>query len=202
MKVLTDLRGEITMKMLILYVVLIGFILTLPFSSHAQADNSADIEQLTALSNEWMEALQRKDKNRLEQIIHKDFFILGIVDDDSPTNRETWLRNGIEDSDWYDFRYDNINVTTLGDTAIVRSTLDFTAERRSGIIRKVSTTAPLIDVWVKQDGRWQVIRRYPAPWTVKRWADRAIGFLVGIVAMVILMWLWRMRPRRRVATVG
>jgi ketosteroid isomerase-like protein len=182
--------------------VLIGFILILPFSSHAQADNSADAEELIALSNEWMQALQRKDKNRLEQILHKDFFILGMVDDDSPTDRENWLRNGIDNSDWYDFRYDNMHVTSLGDVAVVRSTLDFTAERRSGFIRKVSTTAPLIDVWVRQDGRWQVIRRYAAPWAVKRWADRAVGFLVGAVAAVILAWLWRMRPRRQAAAVG
>jgi len=190
------------MKMLIVYVVLVGFILILPFSSHAQADNSADAEELIALSNEWMQALERKDRNRLEQIIHKDFFILGMVDDDSPTNREQWLKNGIEDSNWLGFHYDNMNVTTLGNTAVVRSTLDFTAERRSGFMRKVSTTAPLIDVWVRQDGRWQVIRRYPAPWTVKRWFDRAVGFLAGMVAMVILTWLWRMRPRRRVTVVG
>jgi len=190
------------MRMLFRYVVLVGFILIPPFSSHAQPDNSADVRELTALSNGWMQALERKDKNRLEQILHKDFFILGMVDDDSPTDREQWLKNGIENSDWLDFRYDNMHVTTLGDAAVIRSTLDFTAERPSGFIRRISTTAPLIDVWVRQDGRWQVIRRYAAPWTAKRWADRSVGFLVGVLAAIILAWFWRMRPRRRVAAVG
>jgi hypothetical protein len=50
-----------------------------------------------------MQALERKDKTRLEQIIHKDFFILGMVNDDTPTNREQWLKNGTEDSDWLAF---------------------------------------------------------------------------------------------------
>ncbi len=71
--------------------------------------------------------------------------------------------NDLENSDWRDFRYDNISVTRLGDVAVVRSTLDFTAERRSRFIRNISTTAPLVDVWVRQDGRWLVIRRYVAP---------------------------------------
>ena len=149
-----------------------------------------------------MQALERKDKTRLEQIIHKDFFIFGMVNDDTPTNREQWLKNGTEDSDWLAFHYDNMNVSIIGDTAVVRSTLDFTAERRTGFIRKVSTTAPLVDVWVKQDGRWQVIRRYPAPWTVKRWVDRGIGFFVGMAALGILMWLWRMSARRRAAVIS
>jgi ketosteroid isomerase-like protein len=131
---LTEMERENKMRRLILHIALAGF-LFLPFSAHAQTENSADAEELVALSNEWMQALERKDKNRLEQIIHKDFFILGMVDDDSPTNREQWLKNGIEDSDWLDFRYDNMHVTTLGDTAVVRSTLDFTAERRSGFFR-------------------------------------------------------------------
>jgi ketosteroid isomerase-like protein len=177
------------MKRLIFYTALTGFFLILPSLAQAQTENYADTQELIALSNEWMQALERKDKNRLEQIVHKDFFILGMVDDDLPTYREQWLKNGIEDSDWLDFRYDNMHVTTLGNTAVVRSTLDFTAERRTGFIRKISTTAPLIDVWVRHDGRWQVIRRYAAPWTVKRWADRAAGFVVGIAALMILGWL-------------
>ena len=200
---LTEMERENKMRWLILHIALAGF-LFLPFSAHAQTENSADADELVALSNEWMQALERKDKNRLEQIIRKDFFILGMVDDDSPTNREQWLKNGIEDSDWLDFRYDNMHVTTLGDTAVVRSTLDFTAERRSGFFRKVSTTAPLIDVWVKQDGRWQVIRRYVAPWTVARWFDRAAGFLVGVIGVIVVMilaWLWRRRLRRTKAVV-
>ena len=108
------------MKTLILCIILTGFVLLLPDSSFAQTDNSAEVGEITALSNEWMQALERKDRARLEQIVHKDFFILGMVNDDTPTNREQWLKNGIEDSDWLDFRYDNINVSVLGDTAIVR----------------------------------------------------------------------------------
>ena len=68
------------MKRLIFYTALTGFFLILPSLAQAQAENSADVEELTALSNEWMQALQRKDKNRLEQILHKDFFILRMVD--------------------------------------------------------------------------------------------------------------------------
>lgn len=41
------------MKRLIFYIALAGF-LFLPFPAHAQADNSADAEELIALSNEWM----------------------------------------------------------------------------------------------------------------------------------------------------
>jgi ketosteroid isomerase-like protein len=190
------------MKILFFYVVLVGFILILPSFLRAYENNSADVEKLIALSNEWMQALERKDKNRLEQIIHQDFFILGMVNNDTPTNREQWLKNGVEDSDWFDFRYDNVNVSVLGDTAVVRSTLDFSARRRSGFIRRVSTTAPLIYVWVKQDDRWQVIRRYPAPWTVRRWLDRGIGFLVGMVSLGILICLWRMLSHRKMKVRG
>jgi len=194
-------RHLIFFPVLFALVVLAGILLSLSMLTHAQSDNPTDNDELVALSQEWMQALERKDRNRLEQILHKDFLILGIEDADAPTDREQWLRNGLEDSDWLAFRYDNMHATRLGDVAIVRSTLDFTAERRSGLIRKVSTTAPLVDVWVRHDGRWQVVRRYVAPWTARRWADRGLGFLIGLVVLVVISSLWRRRPRRTKAVV-
>jgi ketosteroid isomerase-like protein len=173
------------------------FLLFLPLSAHAQNENQTAVDEITRLSNEWMHALQEKDRNRLEQIIHQDFLIMGMADAKPPVNREQWLVNGLDNSDWRDFQYHNIAVSVLGDTAVVRSVLDFNVERRSGLVRKVSTSSPLVDVWVRQDGRWQVIRRYAAPWTVTRWIDRAIGVVAGAAAILILSWLWRWFRRRR-----
>lgn len=189
------------LKILLSYAVLLGFMFVSTLASHGQTARGADeVEELIALSNEWMLALERKDRNRLEQILHPDFSILGIGDDRAPTDRERWLQNGLEVMDWSDFRYDHFDVAVFGDVAVVRSTLDFTVRRRTGLIRKVATASPLVDVWVRRDGEWQIIRRYAAPWTARRWADRGVGFLAG--AALLFIWLVARRFLRRRKAAG
>ena len=78
-----------------------------------------DEAALIRLSNEWMAAIERKDRASLERIVASEFTLRMLGDaQDRIVHRDEWLANAIG-MDWSEFSYENLEAGVNGDQAIV-----------------------------------------------------------------------------------
>lgn len=113
---------------------------------------SAD-EEFIALENTWLGAIQRKDLAALEQILGSDYAYL--ASNHGRLTRQEWLDN-IAAYNISSFTILSIDVRVYGDMAIV-----FPHYRQEAVFNGVPRSGEFLitDVWVRRDGRWQVVSR-------------------------------------------
>src|SRR6266542_3365815 len=118
---------------------------------------SPEERELIHLSEEWMDAaLRRKDEKRLRELMAAEFTLQIWDASRAPQPLALWpdtLKNRLNK---LEFKYSGLNARVFGDVAVVYSrfwwkgTLDDKPFTDSGF---------LADVWVKRNGRWQVVAR-------------------------------------------
>lgn len=101
----------------------------------------------------WMDAVQRKDVSELEQILASEYVY--TASGQGWWTRQRWL-DTVAIYDIHRFSFVDVDVRAYGDVGVVLSRYHQEAlvngEHRSGEFL-------LTDVWVKRDGRWQVVAR-------------------------------------------
>jgi hypothetical protein len=112
------------------------------------------------LEREWRDALCRKDMQRLEALVHRDFLLIGTRSTGPfMMNRQEWLdaiqRREVEAID-VDVRDATVLDNLMIGTVQARWRLKYLG-------RIIEDCVFLTDVWVKDDGRWQAIRRHSTP---------------------------------------
>ncbi len=112
------------------------------------------IHELVGLSNELVRAVQERNSDRLETMLALEFTLLGAAGE---LDRDELIaaasgRYAIEE-----FCYEEIDTEVYGDTAVVVSRYRQTATLDG---RDVSARLHVTDVWVRRDGRWQIVRRH------------------------------------------
>lgn len=163
----------------------------------AGAQNGADDrETLKRLSVEWMEAVARKDRPALERLLAPDFQLLSIGDLQG-VNRSEWLANALR-MDWENRGYSNVQVDINDDIGIVTSNYAFEVDPGEWK-PSIAAASPVVDVWVRRGGRWQVQRRHLGGSTITRWLDRALGFVFAAAVFGIFVLLRRLVRSRRAA---
>lgn len=112
------------------------------------------------LERQWRDALCSKDMERLESLVHPDFVLIGTRSTGPfMMNRREWL-DAIQRRE-----VDAIDVEVQDATA-VNDTMIGTIHARwrlKYLGRMIEDCVVLTDVWVKDDGRWQAIRRHSTP---------------------------------------
>lgn len=102
----------------------------------------------------WMEAASRKDEPVLDEILGDEYVLisarLGFVD------REGWLAMG-PDYNIEEFEYVESDINVYGAAAASNSRYRQKATFKG---QDLSAVFYLTDVWVKRDGRWQVVTRH------------------------------------------
>jgi ketosteroid isomerase-like protein len=109
--------------------------------------------ELIALEQEWMDAIQRKDFPALDQIVGPDYAY--TASGQGRWSRQRWMET-VPVYDIHTFEFLAIDVRVYGDVAVVlphlRQMASVAGATRSGEFL-------LTDVWVRRDGRWQVVAR-------------------------------------------
>jgi ketosteroid isomerase-like protein len=163
-------------------------LLVLPAAPAAAAagDYPADEAAIKALSATWAEAIERKDRPRLESLLAPEFVLTAPGHPrEREVDRKTWLDNAIG-KDWSGFRYENQRVRVHGSHAVSTSHLRF---HLSPIPFEMDSA--IVDLWEKRDGRWQVTTRMLAESEVQS----RIAFVFGVVASALALVLWRLVRR-------
>jgi ketosteroid isomerase-like protein len=111
-------------------------------------------QEIRNTQQRWMEAARRKDEPVLDTILGDEYVLigarLGFVD------REGWLAMG-PDYNIEEFEYVESDVHVYGATAVSNSRYRQSATFKG---QDLSALFYLTDVWVKRDGRWQVVTRH------------------------------------------
>lgn len=114
-------------------------------------------QELIECSREWMRAWIEKDEATLTQILADDFLITSARSTGELANKSDYLQNALHGWTADTFEYERIQVCIYGETAIVHSLARQTATVDG---KDWSGKFLLTDVWVKRDGRWQVVTRH------------------------------------------
>jgi hypothetical protein len=110
--------------------------------------------ELVELSHELVRAVQRHDRERLEQLLGAEFTLLGAAGE---LDRGAFLEAASGPYEIDEFAYEEIDPEIYGNTALLVSRYRQLASLGS---RNLSHAMHVTDVWVRRDGRWQLVRRH------------------------------------------
>lgn len=117
-------------------------------------------ELIDSLEREWRDSLCAKDLDRLRSLIHPKFVLIGTRSTGPFTlTRDEWLE-AIQKRELLAIDLDIKDAVVLDNlmVGIVEATW-----RVSYLGRAIEDSVLLTDVWVCEDGRWQVVRRHSSP---------------------------------------
>lgn len=117
-------------------------------------------ELIGALERDWRDALCARDMARLERLIHPRFVLIAARGT-SPfvLDRDSWLE-AIQRRDVVAIDLSIRDSVAFGDVMI--GTVEARWQVRY-LGRTIDDCVLLTDVWVRDDDRWQVVRRHSSP---------------------------------------
>ena len=122
--------------------------------------SDSNCQLIDSLEREWRDALCAKDIEKLRSLIHPKFKLIGTRPSGPFTmSREEWLE-AIQKRELISIDLD------IQDAAVFEDVLVGTVEARwrvSYLGRPIEDRVLLTDVWARDDGRWQVVRRHSSP---------------------------------------
>ena len=121
-------------------------------------DSNCDL--IDSVEREWRDALCAGDIDRLRSLIHPRFTLIGTRASGAfMLSREDWLE-AIQKRELISIDLD------VQDAAVFENVMVGTVEARWRVTylgRPIEDCVLLTDVWVCEDGRWQVVRRHSSP---------------------------------------
>ena len=111
-------------------------------------------DEFLRLANEWMGAVRRKDVERLETLVAREYMLQAPGIGRMPPDQ--WMA-AVSVYDIQSFEFDAVQVHIYGDTAVMRSRYTQKATYQG---RDRSGQFLVTDVWIRRDGRWQVVTRH------------------------------------------
>ena len=105
----------------------------------------------------WMDAAARRDVKALDGVLAPDFSM--VTNRGSLIDKAQWMDNMLHrvGSDFTPPEFLDVSVLVAGDAALMTS---HTMLRATFDGKDWSGEVALTDVWVRRDGRWQIVRRH------------------------------------------
>lgn len=124
---------------------------------------SASEQELLEAEREWVQIIMRKDKLAADRILADEFRLTGPeltrISTGRAATKELWMGT-LDLLDVQSFDLSDAQITVYGSAAVVfiRATMDWSIQGRP-----LPSRYRLTDLWVKRDGRWQVVTRISEP---------------------------------------
>ena len=109
------------------------------------------------MENEWARAWQLPDPSALENIIADDFTLISSRSKGEVTNKRQYIDSTLKLVRGDGFSFERMTVRVYGDTAVINAQFQQNATFAG---HDWSGEFLLTDIWVKRDGRWQVVARH------------------------------------------
>jgi ketosteroid isomerase-like protein len=120
----------------------------------------SNCQLVDAVEREWRDALCRKDMDKLRSLIHPGFVLIGTRSTGPfMLGREEWL-DAIQRREVESIELDVRDAMVLDQVMVGTVQAKW---RLKYLGRVIEDCVLLTDVWVKEDGRWQAIRRHSTP---------------------------------------
>ena len=116
-------------------------------------NNEAITQEFRRLYQDWMDAVKRKDRAACELILAEEYVY-------TASGQGRWDRQGWLDTlpryDLRSFELMNVDMRIYGDVAV-----GITHSRQEALVAGAERGGDFLitDVWIKRDGRWQVVAR-------------------------------------------
>ena len=123
--------------------------------THSNAASSAAEAELVSLTNAWTDAINGKNRSKLEELMAPDF-ALHAWDGSWHVERARWLENLFEHLHIAAYRHSAIVARIYGDVAAVTSKWYW---RGTDEKRAFEEHGYVLDVWRRNGVRWQVVSR-------------------------------------------
>jgi hypothetical protein len=121
---------------------------------------SSNCELIDSLERDWRDSLCAKDIDKLRSLIHPRFTLIGTRSTGPFTlSREEWL-DAVQKRELLSIDIDIKEAVVLDNVMIGTVEAKW---RVSYLGRPIEDCVLLTDVWVCDDGRWQVVRRHSSP---------------------------------------
>ncbi len=126
---------------------------------------SSNCELIDTLERDWRDSLCAHDIDRLQKLIHPRFTLIGTrAAGPFVLTRDEWL-DAVQKRELI-----NIDID-IKDAVVFDNVMVGTVEARwriSYLGRPIEDCVLLTDVWVREDGQWQVVRRHSSPMPSER----------------------------------
>jgi ketosteroid isomerase-like protein len=116
-----------------------------------------DRARLAQLQRDWMQAVEDRDMERLEEIVSPGFRFTAIHLNPEPMTREQWMGAAREGYTIVSFAFESMDIDVNGDTGIIHSRYSQVASYQHV---SLSNAFRLTDVWTRTNGDWRVMARH------------------------------------------
>ena len=116
---------------------------------HADTLAASDVEQLSALNQDYIDAVQHGDVARFEQLLADDF--LASNPDGSLVDKAQFLEQTARPVTIRELAAHDVRIRNLGDVAIIHARTSYatqSGEQRSG---------RYTDIWARRNGQWLAV---------------------------------------------
>jgi ketosteroid isomerase-like protein len=116
-----------------------------------------DRTTLAQLQRDWMQAVQERDMERLEEIVGQGFRFTAVHLHPEPMTRSQWMGAAREGYTILSFAYEHMDIDVFGDTGLVHARYSQVASYQH---TPLSNVFRLTDVWHRGADGWQVVARH------------------------------------------
>ena len=114
-------------------------------------------QELVKMENEWARAWQLPDPAALESILADDFTLISSRSKGETTNKRQYIDSTLKLVRGQGYSFERMTVRVYGDTAVIHAQFQQSATFAGS---DWSGDFLLTDVWVRREGRWQVVARH------------------------------------------
>jgi ketosteroid isomerase-like protein len=118
-------------------------------------NESTQVAELVALTNDWTKAITRKDHAKLEELMAPDYSLYAW-DGALRAPRAVWMDNLYNHLEIENYEHKGIAPRVYGDVANVTSIADWRGVRNG---KPFNETVIVVDTWRRTGDRWQVVSR-------------------------------------------
>jgi ketosteroid isomerase-like protein len=122
-----------------------------------QMSANDDRAVLAQLQHDWMQAVQERNMDRLEEIVGAGFRFTAVHLHPDPMTREQWMAAAREGYTILSFAYEHMDIDVFGDTGVVHARYSQVASFQH---TPLSNVFRLTDVWHRNGDTWQVVARH------------------------------------------
>jgi hypothetical protein len=135
------------------------FMVLIACSAQAQSSRNAEDSartEILQMTSQWNDAIIRRDSLVLDKILASDYSLNGSV------NRAAWMNNTLHHFMTDTLKIlDQLHITFYGQAA--KSEGRFFWKAAFDGKPRINGSFDVTDIWIKRDGRWQVILRMSLP---------------------------------------
>ena len=115
------------------------------------------INDLIQLENDWMQAMMKRDRPRLEELLAPEFTVTGMkYIDSAAVSRNMWLYNTLHDLKIDSVHFIKAKATTIDNIGIVKAHFYWGGSYDEN---RFSDSTSFVDTWIKRYSGWQVVSR-------------------------------------------